>query len=171
MIKLRGQNCRGLKREEELEEAVEKVPSRGVFALAVQETWRTGNFQIESRGMLFIGHGFSEARCARGSGGVGFFLSPAARKTWEAAESEVHYFGERIMATRLQLLDERRRVLRIWLVVAYAPVSSAPVEESESFLEEIGRAFEAARAGEVIGGRGRGKGKGWVELAKDRKRW
>ena len=87
-LKLRGQNCRGLTKEEKLEELVEVVLAHGIFALAVQETWREGSFQIESRGVLFIGHGFGTARCARGSGGVGIFLSPAERKAWQLAGSD-----------------------------------------------------------------------------------
>ena len=87
-LKLRGQNYRGLTKEEKLEELVEVVLAHGIFALAVQETWREGSFQIESRGVLFIGHGFGTARCAGGSGGVGIFLSPAARKAWELAGSD-----------------------------------------------------------------------------------
>jgi hypothetical protein len=148
-IIIRGQNCRGLKREEELEELAERVLSKVIFALAVQETWRTGDFQIESRGVLFIGHGFQEAKCRRGSGGVGLMLGPAARKAWEAAGSAVHHFGERILAVRLQVLDERKQVVKLWLVSAYAPDSGHPAEEREAFRVELGRCFEAARAAEV----------------------
>ena len=132
-----------------MEELAEMVLNRGIFALAVQETWRTGNCQIESRGVLFIGHGFEEARCRRGSGGVGLLLGPAGRKAWETAGSEVHYFGERILAVRLQILDERRRVVKLWLVSAYSPDSSYPADVREAFRVELGQCFEATRAGEV----------------------
>ena len=42
-LKLYAQNTRGLKKEEKLEELVEQGIARGAFAIAMQETWRTGN--------------------------------------------------------------------------------------------------------------------------------
>ena len=73
------------KREENLEELAERVPRCNLFAsvaLALQEKWRNGDFQIESRGVLFIPGlrrrggvpSTTQHRSSKGSGGVGLLL-------------------------------------------------------------------------------------------------
>ncbi|MDE0908580.1 MAG: hypothetical protein OSB18_14545, partial [SAR324 cluster bacterium] len=91
-------------------------------------------------GYLFINHGFAERRCNRGSGGVGFVLSPLARKAWEAAGCKVLHFGERIAAVKLLLKDGKGRPLTIMLASAYAPHGSGPVKRKDRavFLEQLG---------------------------------
>ena len=131
-----GHNVRGL-RDEKLEELVEHMKVRKMWTYAVQETWRESDFQLESGGYLFINHGYPERRCNRGSGGVGFVLSPDARKAWEAAGSKVMYFGERIVAINLRLMDMDGRDVDVMLVSAYAPIGASLVAEREKFLSEL----------------------------------
>jgi len=54
-----GHNVRGL-RDEKLEELVEHMKVRKMWTYAVQETWREGDFQLESGGYLYINHGYPE---------------------------------------------------------------------------------------------------------------
>ena len=66
------------------------------------------------------------AVCARrGSQGVGLFLSPVARKAWEAAGAKVLYFDDRIITVRLMFLDVKGQRLSMLLASMYARVSSA----------------------------------------------
>ena len=141
-----GHNVRGLK-DEKLEELVEHMRQRRIWAYALQETWRVGDFQMESDGFLFINHGYPERRCSRGSGGVGFVLSPEARKAWEAAGSKVMHFGERIVAIKLRITDMNGQRLDVMMVSAYAPVGASPVEEREAFLAELGECEDACGGG------------------------
>ena len=83
-----GHNVQGLS-DEKSEEVVEHMKVRRIWVYVMQETWRVGDFQQESGGFLCINHGFPVRRCNRGSGGVGFVLSPGARIAWEAAGSKV----------------------------------------------------------------------------------
>ena len=149
-----GHNVRGLK-DEKLEELVEHMRQRRIWAYALQETWRVGDFQMESDGFLFINHGYPERRCSRGSGGVGFVLSPEARKAWEAAGSKVMHFGERIVAIKLRITDMNGQRLDVMMVSAYAPVGASPVE---------GRGGGGGgRAGGGGGGHDGDDGGGWVD--------
>jgi len=149
-VTLYGHNTRGLS-DDKLEELVEHMRERKIYAYAVQETWRTGDQQRESNGFLFVGHGYSVRRCNRGSGGVGFILSPAARKAWEAAGSKVLHFGERIMAIKLQLEDAKGLPLVFFLVSAYAPNGIGPAKEVErsEFLSELAECESACGEKEV----------------------
>ena len=131
IIELYGQNARGLKTDDKLEELRGVAAKRKAYAVGVQETWRIGQETLDSRDWKFVTQGKAERTCNRGSGGVGILLSPNAVRDWEAADSEVLLFGERILAVRLKLKDADKRSVRVLLAVAYAPVSSAPQEERD----------------------------------------
>jgi hypothetical protein len=137
IIELFGQNTRGLKTDDKLEELRGVAAKRKAYAVGVQETWRIGQGTLDSRGWKFVTQGKTEMTCNRGSGGVGILLSPDAVRDWEAADSEVLLFGERILAVRLQLKDADKRSVRVLLASAYAPVSSAPQAERDAFLSEL----------------------------------
>ena len=96
-----------------------------------------------NEGFTFLEHGLAEKVCHRGSQGVAIVLSPDARKAWERAGSLRMTFGERILATRLIVLDSQKRPLTIFLVSAYAPDSSRPVEEHEAYANNLQRCFQA----------------------------
>jgi len=137
IIELFGQNTRGLKTDDKLEELRGVAAKRKAYAVGVQETWRIGQGTLDSRGWKFVTQGKTEMTCNRGSGGVGILLCPDAVRDWEAADSEVLLFGERILAVRLQLKDADKRSVRVLLASAYAPVSSAPQAERDAFLSEL----------------------------------
>ena len=65
--------------------------------------------------------------------GVAIVLGPEAKIAWEQAGCQRLYFGTRIVATRLKLLDATNRSLDIFLVSSYAPDSSRPSGEHEEF--------------------------------------
>ena len=162
-----GHNVQGLK-DDKLEEVVEHMKQRKIWLYAVQETWRVGDFQMESDGFLFINHGYPERRCNRGSGGVGFVLSPEARKAWKAAGSKVVHFGERIVAIKLRITDTKGQKLDVMMVSAYAPVGASPADEREAFLADLQESEQTCGNKEVWvtsidGGGGGGGGGGGVK--------
>ena len=74
-----------------------------------QETWKAGGEVLENKGITFLEHGLATKVCPRGSQGVAMALGPEARKAWERAGSLRLAFGPRILATRLTIMDQRRR--------------------------------------------------------------
>ena len=104
-------NVRGLT-DDKLEVLISVMKDRGIFAMALQETWRRGDFQDENQGFLFLNHGHAGNGSQKGQG-VGILLSPAAREAWKEAGSEepsTAYGGQqgRLMALRLQVSDGDR---------------------------------------------------------------
>jgi len=114
-----------------------------IFAALLQETWQHGERTRANEGYLFIEHGLKEKECHRGSQGVAIVLSPAARKSWELAGSQVLKFGARILATRLKIVDTMKRPLIIFLVSAYAPDSGRSSNEREAYADDLQRCFQA----------------------------
>ena len=149
-IDIGGQNAEGFKSEEKWEELAMKVRRWKMFAVCIQETWRHGDCQLESHGVYFIGHGYAEPKCSRGSGGVGIMLSEEAKEAWIAAGSVVLHFGSRIMAIRLTLMDARDRAVELMLVSAYAPTSSHSAAERQAYADNEDRCFKACRPNEVL---------------------
>ena len=70
---------------------------------------------------LFLHNGLDAKPCARGAQGVAIVLGPEAKIAWEQAGCQRLYFGTRIVATRLKLVDATNRSLIIFLVSSYAP--------------------------------------------------
>ena len=60
---------------------------------------------------------------------MAIILAPAAQKAWQKAGEQRLYFGSRIIATRLELLDAAKRTISIYLVSSYAPDSGRPQTE------------------------------------------
>ena len=126
-------NVRGMRDEyaDKQEALVEWAKTKHVFVACLQEVWRTGTAvhkNVEVHGMptgwALITHGLQTAVCARGSQGVGILLSPEAKVAWEKAGSDTFTFGNRILAVRLLMRDEKGRVAYTWIISAYSPVSS-----------------------------------------------
>ena len=126
-------NVRGMRDEyaDKQEALVEWAKNKHVFVACLQEVWRTGTAvhkNVEVHGMptgwALITHGLQTAVCARGSQGVGILLSPEAKVAWEKAGSDTFTFGNRILAVRLLMRDEKGRVAYTWIISAYSPVSS-----------------------------------------------
>ena len=139
------QNVRGLRDEyaDKLEALLEWAKRKHVFVACLQETWRTGSVvqdNIEVNGLptgwTFVTHGLKTAVCKRGSGGVGILLSPEAKVCWQKAGGDYFTFGDRILALRLLMRDEKGRTAFTWIISAYAPVSSE-TEASEEYLAHL----------------------------------
>ena len=103
-------------------------------------------------GWALITHGLQTAVCARGSQGVGILLSPEAKVAWEKAGCDTFTFGDRILAVRLLLRDEKGRTAYTWIISAYAPVSSM-TEDIEVYLGHLQECIDhcGSRARLIIG--------------------
>ncbi len=82
--------------------------------------------------------------------GVAIVLSRQARKAWEIAGSGVLYFGLRIIAIRLHIIDPKGKVVKLFLVSAYAPVGAAPQEERTEYQEQFQECIDACAKDEVL---------------------
>jgi hypothetical protein len=133
-----------------MEELVAWLERTGVFAGGLQETWKTGKTQEEHRGYVILNHGPVKKLCNRGSLGVAIVLSPEARKGWEEAGARIDYFGPRIIATRLNVLDANGKTLVIFLVSAYAPVGAASKEERRSYYDCLQACIDACGKREIL---------------------
>ena len=131
-VNIISQNVRGFSHEKE-EEFVDCMGKRNVWAACLQETWRTEQNSWENNGYTFLHNGLDVKPCARGAQGVAIVLGPEAKIAWEQAGCQRLYFGTRIVATRLKLVDATNRSLDIFLVSSYAPDSSRPNGEHEEF--------------------------------------
>ena len=142
-------NVRGMN-DDKLEMVVERLREKAVTAMCLYETWREGDHQLDLHGCAILLHGLETRTCSRGSQGVGVALDPAGRAAWEKAGCVVKHYGSRVMAVRLEFMDDRGRPLRVWLVAAYAPVGAAPRAERLAYLDDLARAVAAAEGGEVL---------------------
>ena len=106
------QNVRGLKSEERLEELFAAIHRRSLFAVCIQETWRTDIEYLERKNCRLMLAGLKEAKCRRGSEGMGIALGPLAVEAWRDAGSVVHNdLGARVIAVRLIVKDLRGKEL------------------------------------------------------------
>jgi hypothetical protein len=135
-----GCNLRGCKSEERLElltASLKRLPR--FYAGGFQETWRFGSSTVELDGITFVFHGRNNDDrqwSSRGSGGVAIALSTTAAAAWKRTGRNAHHFGDRWVAVHLQEVDGRQRNLDMWIIAAWAPVSSAPAEEWVDFFEQ-----------------------------------
>ena len=141
------------------EALVEWAKTKHVFAACLQEVWWMGtkvqdNVHVHGMptGWALITHGLQTAVCARGSQGVGILLSPEAKVAWEKAGCDTFTFGDRILAVRLLLRDEKGRTAYTWIISAYAPVSSM-TEDIEVYLGHLQECIDhcGSRARLIIG--------------------
>ena len=81
------QNLLGLKSEARVEELFFTLKKRELFAICLQETWRSGLETLENDNCLLLLAGLDEKemRSNRGEQGVGIALSSAAVEGWKGA--------------------------------------------------------------------------------------
>ena len=65
---------------------------------------------------MVLQHGLAVPVCPRGSQGVAIVLSTEAADAWKRVGEAILPFGDRILATRLHLLDDRGNLVHIFLV-------------------------------------------------------
>ena len=145
------QNCLGLKTATRLTELIAVLRQRGAFAAFLQETWRTGTEVHSEEGWTFIGSA-PPSQHGRGSKGAGIALSPLAT----AALDETHNdLGPRVVAARLLGKEPNRRggvetAVGIFLISAYAPVSTADDASWDVYYSTITSAMARAHHDDVI---------------------
>ena len=152
-IKVVSQNVRGLKSESRLEELFSYAARCGVFALCLQETWRSENEILENEGYLLLTTGLPSKEVAgkRGSQGTAIALSPEAQAAWRLAGSELHVdLGARMIAIRLLVKDGKGIEVFLFLVSAYAPVSTASDEEWEVYYNRLQGCIERRRKDDIL---------------------
>jgi len=148
-VNIISQNVRGFNHEKE-EEFIDCMGKHNVWAACLQETWRIEQNSWENDGYTFLHNGLDVKPCARGAQGVAIVLGPEAKIAWEQAGCQRLYFGTRIVATRLKLLDATNRSLDIFLVSSYAPDSSRPSGEHEEFEMHKQCCYNSVKAGEIL---------------------
>ena len=154
-VKFYVHNVRGLKSEDKVEEIIQHMRAHNILVYCALETWRSGDLTSENKGFLIFEHG-PPTQVGRGSGGVAFFLHPLARQAWIAAGSKPpSLFGlvdgcARVMALRLLFTDPRGRPLPVFLVAAYAPVSTCSLETKDEFLDVLTTCLSNRRSDEVL---------------------
>ena len=113
-------NCRGLKRDEDIEEMFSKLSEERIFAACLQETWRVGIEDLERppHGRVFFAG--KAKQTGRGSSGVGIALSPKGCQAYKDAGSQkFDDFGPGIIAIRLLVKDDNGDELGIFLLSVY----------------------------------------------------
>ena len=148
-VQFASHNVRGMN-DDKLEMVVDRLREKTITAMCLYETWRVGDHQLDLHGCAFLLHGLATRSCHRGSQGVGIALDPTGREAWEKAGCVVKHFGSRVMAARLEFVDDRGRPLRVWLVAAYAPVGAAPRAERLAYLDDLQGAIAAAASDDVL---------------------
>ena len=152
-IKFISHNLRGLKSESRLEELFSYMITFGVFAACVQETWRFDIENLQNEGCVLLTAGLSsnETVNKRGSQGVGIVLGSSAVQCWEEAGCEVHHdFGARIIAVRMIAKDSTDADISIFLVSAYAPVSTMSDESWENYYGNLQDCIDRRRPGDIL---------------------
>ena len=110
-------------------EIILRTKDRRLLAAMFQETWKAGSEVRENEGITFLEHGLATKVCPRGCQGIAIALGPDARKTWEQESSLRLKPGPRIVATRLTIIDQHKRLVSLFLVSAYAPDTSQSPEK------------------------------------------
>ena len=151
-IKVISQNLRGLKSEVRLEELFTYILRFGVFAACLQETWRFENEELQNSGCVLLTAGLKRnENVKRGSQGVGIVLSRSAVSCWEEAGCEVHRdFGARVIAVRMVAKDSRNADISLFLVSAYAPVSTSSEETWSAYYEQLQDCIDRRRPGDIL---------------------
>jgi exonuclease III len=136
-----------------LDELLSHLHSREVFVGMVVETWALGNQdrrELGEGGYLYLHHGMEEKGKGRGSKGVGMFLGLEAQKGYEKAGNQKLVFGERIMAIRIEIQDTHKKTVCLYVVVAYAPTSKAPVSVLEDYMTNLDLCVNECKKNEVL---------------------
>ena len=133
--------------DDKFEELLAFMHKSGCFAFVVQETWRKGQTSVENHGFVMLCNGVS-AGAARG--GVSIVMSPKAVDAWISAGSSVMYFGTRIIAVKLKLLDSKNRKMVVRFVSAYAPFSTSARKVRNEYLDDLQKCIMSCSDKEVL---------------------
>ena len=147
------QNLRGLKSDVRLDELFAYIVQFGILAACVQETWRSDNKSLQNGQCLLLAAGLDANAQAgkRGSQGVGIVLNASGVDAWRAGGYELHNdFGARIIAVRLLLRDIYKRDVAVFLVSAYAPVSSEPDSVWNEYYDQLDTCIQRRRQGDIL---------------------
>jgi len=68
---------------------------------------------------------------------VAIVLSPDAKKAWNSANSQTFHFGDRILAIRMHIPDEKKRLVKIFFVVAYFPIGAASPSMRQEWVPDL----------------------------------
>jgi len=141
-----------------VEQAKEWSRKNGSFVTCWQESWRAeDHYGLDNEesddGWTYLWHGRPKKRCHRGSEGVGIFISPEAKAGWMDAggDSEVNRltYGNRILATRINVEDSKGRKRRLFIASAYAP-QYHDADEMDTFYESLQECFDAVKPNETL---------------------
>ena len=147
------QNLRGLKSDVRLDELFAYIVRMGIIAACVQETWRSNVESLQNGQCLLLAAGLDAHLQAgkRGSQGVGIVLNADGVESWRAGGYELHNdLGARIIAVRLLLRDESNRDVAVFLVSAYAPVSSEPDNVWEDYYDRLDKCIQRRRRDDIL---------------------
>jgi exonuclease III len=150
-IRILSQNCRGLNASKQ-EELFSQVKSKNIFAVCVQETWMLGTSTVSQSNCVMITNGMTNKpnKLGRCSGGVAIVLSKDAQMAWKKAGSEILRFGDRILAIRLSVLDEKKRVLILFLAVSYSPIGGADASTRSKYYSDLQDCVHACKKNEFF---------------------
>ena len=147
------QNARGIKTTERVYELSTQIKRQDTFALCLQETWKSGKSVEIVNDCTFLLNGLdaSDNKSKRGQGGVGIVLNKSATQAWKEAGSPIYTeFGNRIIATRLSLKDNRNKNIDIFLVSAYAPIGVADALLWDTFLQNLENCMNSKRPKDIL---------------------
>ena len=153
------QNVQGLVREDKLFELFHAVKDRNAYAVCIQETWREGNGceQLQQGDQVGIfAAGKVKTGKGRGRRGVGIILSKAANEALGRATLKgkaIHDdLGDRVLAVRLIMENERGEEQGIFLVSAYAPNgdSLSSQEDWGAFYSSLGACLDRQKKGDML---------------------
>ena len=118
--------------------------------MCLQETWRTGVEELSEDGWLFVGSAPASQQ-GRGRMGVGIMLSPLGTTALDERHTNL---GPRVVAVRL-LVNETggprpRRQLGLFIISAYAPISTASDADWDAYYDTLGCAISRARPGDTV---------------------
>ena len=150
-VTIHSQNSRGLPCRK-LEELLATMKEKNIFAWCVQETWRLKLEELDHHdtGCITINHGLQEKDCRRGRLGVMIVLGPLAKAAYERGGCKNKTYGLRIVTVRLVLQDAKDKIIKIKLVSAYAPTSSATEAEKQTFKDHLRRVVMDTNEDEIL---------------------
>ena len=150
-VRIISQNARGLKSDERLEELTTSMKARDIFAICLQETWRSDNETFDLNGYKFVLAGLKrEIQSSRGSQGVGIVLGPKAIKAWKDGGCEVNIISARVIGLRMLLQDSRNQSFGAFLISAYAPVGVADESLWDQFFNDLDKCIAMKQPNDIL---------------------
>ena len=143
-------NVRGLKNDSKLEEICVSMQKHSTFAALIQETWKMDVEELTLRDFTFLLNGPS-SQAGRGSKGVGIVLSKDAESAWRLASNEIHTdHGPRVIAIRVVFPMRGTGKQGLFLISAYAPMSTAPQAEWDTFLNNLRACIDRQKIDDIL---------------------